>query len=97
MTVQVLARRASLSTVATTITGELAVVAAIEILKRLQPIEELLADFPDLAALYELHSTEVAAIVEGMEPHYTRVDKTQTASEKIEERMMMPRDTSASA
>ncbi len=52
--------------------GDGAVLAAITILKDLQPIDALLADFSDLAAFYEMYKDDVEAAVGGLQPYFKR-------------------------
>ncbi len=65
-----MAGKASFTT--TTTAGELAVVAAIEILKHLEPVEKLLAAFPDLAAFHAKHAAEAATALAGLGSYYSR-------------------------
>jgi hypothetical protein len=67
---KVLAGKASFTSTVTA--GELAVVAAISILKDLEPVDKLLAAFPDLAAFYAKHAAEADAALTGINPYFSR-------------------------
>ena len=52
--------------------GEAAVLAGISLLKDLEPLEKLLAAFPDLAAFYAKNSADVDAALAGLSPYFAR-------------------------
>ncbi len=67
---KVLAGRASFTSTVTA--GELAVVAAISILKDLEPVDSFLGPFPDLKAFYAKHAAEADAALAGLGAYFSR-------------------------
>ena len=68
--VQLLAGRDSFTSVPTA--GELAVVAGIELLKDLEPLDKLLAAFPALAAFHGRHAAAAAEALAGLGTYFSR-------------------------
>ena len=67
---QVLGGKASFTSTVTA--GELAVVGGISILKDLEPVDKLLAAFPDLAAFYAKHAAAADAALAGLGAYFSR-------------------------